>query len=166
VGQSVLQLDRTGFNATLLYGTRVNAKLVLLPPQSTTTVGARAPRMKAPGSGALGSASPVFAQAAEDSLHSCDLTLADKPDAQPYLRAADECLLATGAASSAQIASSPSYELSDDPLSAMAVIVTVNLDGTRQAGFPFDAIRTADVSYAVILDRSSLTPEGYGPWPS
>lgn len=163
-GAAVTSVEGAGYKASAVSGSATQS-LIVISVLPTTTQGNASPQVPVPHSPALRSVAAVVAEAAEPELRSCSLTLSDKPEAQPFITAANQFLTSQGTVSAEQVASSPSYEVSDDPLDSTVLIVTANIRGAQQSGFPNDVPRFAEISYAVIVNRTTHAVTGFAQWP-
>jgi hypothetical protein len=111
----------------------------------------------------VANAAPVFPQSADPAIHSCDYRLADRPQAAPFVAAAEAALTAQGLATRQQIEGPGAlYLLSDDPLDANQVIGTIDVPGRAVAAPingvqpPGTSVRAYDeVALEAFVDRST-----------
>jgi hypothetical protein len=166
-GQSMTGLPVNGHAAIPMESTTQRLALVAAPEVKVPSPGtgpAVVPPL--PAMAGVDASGAVLSQARESDLRSCNYTLADRPAAQVYLGAARTALLQNGLISAGQASNSPAYMVSDDPLNAKDLIVTVDVEGPQIVGGPGPANRYATLGYAVVLTRGSEQVVALGEWPS
>ena len=112
----------------------------------------------------------VYPRAAEPDLLSCDYQLSDRPATGPYVTAAETELTAHGMISATQLQSDPAFFISDDPLDATCIVLTVRVLGpaleSPRPGTPSGVTILSTQSYAAIERKQSAAVIAYGstPW--
>lgn len=164
-GHTIADLVARGYRATAM---RAPA-LALVGPLEVTQEGA-GPTISAmaaslPRQAAVQHSGVVLSRAGAAALSSCNYTLADRPAAQPYLKAAREALFSAGLVSALQLSESPTYSLSDDPLDARFIVVTMDVQGSPVKGGPGPTNRFQTLRFAVILERTTQHVVTLGAWP-
>jgi hypothetical protein len=122
---------------------------------------------QAPVGTGLSASGPVSALANEQDLQSCNYMLTDRPAAQPYVNSAEAALVAQGYKTNNPSDGPIGIYLSDDPLSASDIIVTVDYVGAVEhlAGVPAGVILHDRQDFAVIENKSTDAVVAVGPAP-
>ena len=104
----------------------------------------------------------------DPSLQSCDILLADRPAAQPFINTAVTTAVADGmAASTASLRANLSgIEIGDNPLAAGQLVVVLVVSGPPQGTINGHIVEGPDNSVFVIIDQATMAVTGisHGTW--
>jgi hypothetical protein len=104
----------------------------------------------------------------DPSLQSCDMLLADRPAAQPFITTAVATAVADGMAGSAATlrANLAGIEIGDNPLAAGQMVVVLVVSGPPQGTVDGHTVEGADSSIFVIVDQATMAVTGIskGTW--
>jgi hypothetical protein len=108
----------------------------------------------------------AFAQSSDPRLRSCDYMLSDRPADQPLVSAATSAIQAGGLATRQQVDSIGAiYLVSDDPLDASKVIVTIDAPTTATT-LPGGGQSSSIVHLTALVDRSTHSVSQIGVVPT
>lgn len=110
---------------------------------------------------------PVYPVSKEGALRSCNYLLTDIPSAQPYITSAVAELVKAGYLTQAQADARIAEYISDDPIAASDLIVTIDTQGPEQTlpNVPSGTHLYGTNSFAVVLSRHSAQAVAVGPVP-
>lgn len=153
-GKTVADLNAQGLRAKAL------GDLVLIDP--VTSSGSMTSASQLTSQRALTSSGEILPQSSRADLHSCDYHLADRLAAQRYITAAQRALVAQGLASHTNVTDAASMDpISDDPVVAGRLLVTIKFPGHAVANAPSGAPQLVTMATGVVLlDGSSAEALG------